>query len=551
MTAATATRAPAPAPAGPASGNALAGLRTLIRFDLRRDRIRIPVWIGALTLGTVAPAASFADLYATPAARQATAETMNSPAGIAMTGPTRYLADYNFGSMTAHQMLGFVVILVGLMSALMIVRHTRAEEETGRAELVRAAVVGRHAHMTAALVVAVITNLALGALLALGMGSLDLGGITWSGSLLYGAAHAAVGIVFAGVTAVTVQITEYSRGATGMALAVIGLAYVLRAAGDVGNDSLSWLSPIGWAQATYVYVDDRWWPLLIAVPVAAALVAAGFVLSTRRDVGAGLRPPRLGRRAASNALTRPVGFALRLHRGMLVGFVAALALLGISYGSILGDAEEMLANVEAIEEALAEVGGATVVESFASMVTLVMAVIASVYAVLAALRPRAEESAGRAEPLLATGLSRVRWLASHVAVAMIGGAGVLVAAGLGFGITGAMTAEDTGLISSLVGAALAYVPALWVTAGVGVALFGLAPRAAPLVWIVPLYAFVVGYLGEILQFPEWMNALSPFGHVPQLPADDLTAVPLIVLTAVAAGLVVVGLAAFRRRDVGT
>lgn len=550
MTAATATRAQVPT--HPASGgNALTGTRTLIRFNLRRDRIRIPVWIGGLTLATVATATSFADLYGTPAARQSTTETMNSPAGIAMTGPTRYLADYNLGSMTAHQMLGFVVILVGLMSVLMITRHTRTEEETGRAELVRATVVGRHAHMTAALVVAVATNLALAAVLALGLGGLDLAGITWGGSLLYGAAHAAVGIVFAGVAAVTVQITEHSRGAAGMALAVVGVAYLLRAAGDVGDGVLSWLSPIGWAQATYAYVDDRWWPLLISVAVTAALVTAGFVLSTWRDVGAGLRPPRLGRLAASDVLSNPIGFALRLHRGMLIGFTAGLALLGVSYGSILGDAEEMLTNIEAMEQALAEIGGASVVESFVSMVTLVISIIASVYAVLAALRPRSEENDGRAEPLLATGLSRTRWLASHLAVAMVGGAGVLMAAGLGFGITGAMTAEDAGLFPRILGASLAYVPALWVTVGLAVALYGLLPRATTLAWIVPLYAFVVGYLGEILQFPEWMNALSPFGQVPQLPADDLTAVPLIVLTAVAAGLVVVGLAAFRRRDVGT
>lgn len=550
MTSATATRT-SPRAGHSAAGSALVGTLSLVRFDLRRDRVRIPVWLGALTLGTAATASSFTDLYPTAADRQAIADTMNTPAGLAMTGPSRYLTDYNIGSMMGHQMLGYVAVLVGLMSVLMIVRHTRVEEESGRAELVRATVVGRHAHLAAALVVAVAANLALAVLLALSLGVPGLEGVTWAGSALYGAAHAAVGIVFAGVAAVTAQITQHSRGATGMALAAIGLAYVLRAAGDVGGGALSWLSPIGWAQLTHVYVDGRWWPLLLAVALAGVLAAAGFVLSDRRDVGAGLRPPRVGRSAASAALAHPLGLALRLQRGLLTGFAIGLALLGISYGSILGDAEEMLANIQGVGEALAEVGGATVVESFVSMVMVVVAIIASIYPVLAALRPRSEESDGRAEPILATGLSRMRWLASHVAVAMVGGAGVLVAAGLGFGVAGALTTEDTGMVASLVGASLAYVPALWVTAGIGVALFGLAPRAAPLVWIVPLYAFVVGYLGEILQFPEWMNSLSPFGHVPQLPADDPAAVPLLALTGVAAGLVAIGLAAFRHRDVGT
>ncbi len=103
----------------------------------------------------------------------------------------------------------------------------------------------------------------------------------------------------------------------------------------------------------------------------------------------------------------------------------------------------------------------------------------------------------------------------------------------------------------LVGAALAYAPALWVTVGVAAVLFGWFPRASAAAWIVPVYAFVVGYLGQILQFPGWMNNLSPFGHVPRLPAADLDWTPLLVLTLVAAGLVWLGLAGLRRRDLET
>ncbi|OSC48832.1 hypothetical protein B5181_41385, partial [Streptomyces sp. 4F] len=58
-------------------------------------------------------------------------------------------------------------------------------------------------------------------------------------------------------------------------------------------------------------------------------------------------------------------------------------------------------------------------------------------------------------------------------------------------------------------------------------------------------------LGQILQFPGWMNDLSPFGHVPRLPAADMNWTPLLVLTLVAAGLVRLGLAGFRRRDLET
>ncbi|GAB2804354.1 ABC transporter membrane-spanning protein [Streptomyces chlorus] len=551
----TATAVPkAPAPAGPvAGGNALAGTRTLIRFALRRDRIRLPVWVLALFLGTLATAGNFKALYSDPKDRANAVRSMDSPAGLAMSGPRHYLDDYTFGSMLGHQMLGFMAVLVGLMSVLVITRHTRAEEETGRAELVRSTVVGRHAHLAAALSVAVLANLALALLLAFGLAGMGLedGGGT-AGSLLYGFDHAAVGLVFAAVAAVTVQFTAHARGASGMALAVIGVAYVLRAAGDSGeNGALSWLSPIGWVQRSYPYVDNRWWPLLLCLVFAVVCAAAGFVLSTRRDVGAGLRPEKLGSPTASDALTTPLGFALRLHRGMLIAFGAGLFLMGAMYGSILGDVEDMLKGIDEIQEALARIGGAGIAESFASMVMVVLTVVAAVYVVMAALRPRSEEMAGRAEPLLATGLSRARWVGGHLAVAMGGGTFVLLLAGLGFGIAGAASTGDAGLVPDLVGAALAYAPALWVTVGVAVVLFGWFPRASQAAWIVPVYAFVVGYLGQILQFPDWMNNLSPFGHVPRLPAADMNWTPLLLLSLVAAGLVWLGLAGFQRRDLET
>ncbi|MFJ6853666.1 ABC transporter permease [Streptomyces sp. NPDC091271] len=552
MTAATTTRAPAPARPLTHSGGALAGTRTLIRFNLRRDRVRLPVWVLALFVGTASTASNYTTLYADPADRASVVTTMKSPAGLAMTGPEHYLDDYTFGSMTGHQMLGFMAVLVGLMSVLIITRHTRDEEETNRAELVRSTVVGRHAHLAAALSVAVLANLALALLLAVGLGSMGIDSIDTGGSLLYGFSHAAVGVVFAGVAAVTVQITAHTRGASGMAMAVIGLAYVLRAAGDAGgNDTLSWLSPIGWVQRTYPYVDDRWWPLLLCAALAVLCSGAGFVLSTRRDVGAGLRAARLGSPVASRSLTRPLGFALRLHRSVLAGFGAGLFLMGAMYGSILGNADDMLKNIDQLQEALKDIGGTTMAESFASMVMVVLAVVAAVYVVMAALRPRSEENAGRVEPLLATGLSRARWAGSHLAVALTGGTLVLLLAGLGIGVAGAASAGDSGLLLKLVGAALAYAPALWVTVGVAAVLFGWLPRAASAAWAVPVYAFVVGYLGRLLRFPHWMNNVSPFGHVPQLPAAPMSWTPMAVLTLIAAALILLGLEGFRRRDLQT
>ena len=545
----TLTRRPAgsrPASTAAPSAQTLAGTRTLLLFQLRRDRLRLPVWLLSLWVCTQMTLSSMAELYPTQQDRQTIADASDTPASLALSGPRGYLADYGYGAMIGHQLLGFTAVLVALMSVFLVVRHTRTEEETGRAELVRSGVVGRHAYLTAAFLLAVLANLALAALFAVGLAGLGPEGVGWHGSLLYGAAHAAIGIVFAAVAGVTVQLSAHSRAASGMALATVGLAYVLRAAGDVGGGALSWLSPIGWAQRTYVYVDDNWWPLALCLALALAVGGAAYVLSTRRDVGAGLRASRPGSRHASAALLRPLGLELRLHRGVLIGFGVALFLLGAAYGSILGDVEQVLDGVDAMRETVEERGDVT--ESFASMLLTMIATVASVYVLLAVLRARSEETSGRAEPLLATALSRDRWLGGHLTVSLLGGTLLLLLAGLGFGAFGAMAADDMSLLPKLVGAALLYSPALWVTTGVAAVLFGWLPRWSVAGWLLPVYAFVVGYLGQVLRFPDWMNNLSPFGHVSQAPVEPVDWLSLALLTVCAFVLLAFGVIGFRRRD---
>ncbi|MPZ89666.1 MAG: ABC transporter permease [Nitriliruptorales bacterium] len=549
MTAVTAGRRSARAAARP-RGSALAGTGTLIRFILRRDRIRIPVWIGAITAYVLLTAAALPDLYLTAAQRQSRAALMGNPAARALAGPGHGLEDYTFGAMMTQEMLGFTAVLVALMSLLLIVRHTRAEEAEGRAELVRASVVGRHATATAALVVVGAANLVLGALVAAGLGSLGIESIPWSGSLLFGASLAAVGLVFTGVAAVTAQVTEHSRGASGLAGVVLGSTYSLRAAGDMGDGTLSWLSPIGWAQATRAYVDDRWWPLGLTLALTAVLIAVAFAVSARRDLGAGLVPPRPGPPAASAVLGSPFGLAFRLQRASLLGWSIAMFLFALGYGTLVGEVERFITDNPQMLEFFAQAEGPSLIHAFLATIVSFWAMVASVYAILAALRLRSEENAGRAEPVLSTAVSRARWAASHLAIALVGSVILLLVSGLGLGLTSASSTGDASLLPQMVGAALAYAPVLWLIIGAAAALFGLVPRAAALSWTVVVYALTVGMLGGLLGFPDWTYQLSPFDHVPMLPGEGLRLPPLVVLTAIAAVLITVGLAGFRRRDVG-
>ncbi|MCX4853892.1 ABC transporter permease [Streptomyces canus] len=525
----------------------LTGTAALTRLVLRRDRVRVLVWVLAVPLLVLLTAASVKGLYPTQHDLDVAAEaSRDNAAAIAFNGPP--LALDTLGGEVAFQVGTIGLVFVALMSTFMTGRNTRGEEEAGRAELIRALPVGRHANATATLLVVTAMNVVVGALVALGLVAMDL---PVTGGLAFGLSYCVLGIVFAGLTTAVAQVSENTRVVHGSVGAVLGAAFVLRAAGDIGDGTLSWLSPIGWVQKARPFAGERWWPLFLALAVAALAVTAAHALSDRRDLGAGLVQPRPGPPRAAPGLGRPLGIALRLQRGGLIGWSCAVFLAGIAYGWVAADVEDFVGDNETMQDMVARYGTADLTDSYLAQSLMVVALLGAGFAVQSAARLRAEESALRAEPLLATPVSRTRLMGSHLAVALGGSVVVLTAAGLGAALAYGATGGGAGQVPRLVGAALAYVPALWLFAGLTTALFGFLPRAMAVAWAVLGACFVIGLLGEVLGLPSWVMGASPFEHIPHLPAAPHPGVGApVLLTAVAAALTVAGLAGFRRRDVG-
>jgi ABC-2 type transport system permease protein len=523
------------------------GTATLIRFMLRRDRIRLPLWIVGISGFVLLFASSVPGIYPTEADRQARADLWDTPVANLMRGPGYGLEDYTFGVMVAAEILLYVVTAAALMSIFLIVRHTRREEETGRLELIRANVVGGYAQPAAAMIVVSAAHVVIGALVA---GLLPLVGedMSFVGSLAMGAGITATGIVFAAIALVIAQMIEFGRGATSIASLVVAASFAVRGLGDVQENVLSWLSPLGWAQQMRPFVDERWWPLLLPAALTVGLTAVAFSLNSRRDVAAGLVRPKPGPANATNLLAHPVGFAFRQLRGSLIGWSVGLIALGALFGSTVGEIGEWVADNPELAEFMAAFEGISVMESFIGFLVLVMAILTAGFAIPAVLRARSEETAGHAEALLATSLGRSQWIGSYLLIAMIGSAVVLLLGSVSLGVLAAIDQNDSGLFWQIFGAALAYIPAIWLLIGLVSLVFGFFPRALALPWVVLLYAFTVGLFGDLLNLPTWMFNLSPFEHVPELPGGEFTIISVLILTAVAIALIVAGLIGFGRRD---
>jgi polyether ionophore transport system permease protein len=351
------------------------------------------------------------------------------------------------------------------------------------------------------------------------------------------------------------QAAGSARATTGITAGALAVAYLLRAIGDTAAHGswlagLTWLTPVGWAEQIRPFGPLRWWPLAISAAFALAAAAGAYYLSARRDLGAGLVPVRPGPARAGRDLAGPFGLAWRLQRGPLLAWTSAFALGGLFTGAIAGSVSTLVGDSHAAREMFVKLGGHSgLTDAYLGSVLAILGLLASVYAVQAALRLRVEETSQRAEPVLATATGRVRWAASHLVFAACGPVLLLAVAGLAAGLSyGAGAGDLAGTAARLLGSGLAQVPAAWVVGGITAALFGLAPRLAVAAWGILAVFLLLGQLGPLLGISQWAMDASPFTHVPKLPGGSFTATPLLWLAAVAAALTAVGLAGLRRRD---
>ncbi|PZG21165.1 anibiotic ABC transporter [Micromonospora craterilacus] len=533
------------------------GTGRLARLAVRRDRIRLAVWVLGTPLIGYALAESVAGFYPDEQTRLGYAETaVSSVVARAFNGP---IAGTELGAVVVTETYLTLALLAALLSTFAVVRHTRQNEETGRAELLGASAVGRYALLTAALVVVVGANLLAAALLALAFVGT---GLPVAGSLAAGAAIAGVGVAFTGIAAVAAQLSVTSRGANALAAATVGVAFLLRAAGDVlgerGADGArlisawpTWLSPLGWGTQVRAFAGERWWVLALPVALLVAGLAVAFLLAERRDVGAGLLAARRGPARAASGLLSPAGLTWRLHRGALAGWAVAVAVLGLSFGVAGHEVDAMISENPAAAEVIAQLGGGSkLVEAYLAAMLGLFALTIGAYVVQALLRTRGDETDGVLEALLATAVSRTRWLGTQVLGAVLGALALVllggVTTGLGYGLA---AGDPIGWTVELGGAALLRLPALLVVAGLVTALFGALPRwSVALSWTVLIAFLLLWQLGALLDLPQAVLNLSPYTHVPSAPAAHPTVLPLVGLTVVAAALVAVGLAAFRHRD---
>lgn len=523
------------------------GTVALVGQALRRDRVLASVWALVLVGVSYASAAATSSLYPTAQDQVAAARAFNAtPAVVALYGP---ILDVNsLGELAMTKMTVLYAVFVAALFVVLVRRHTRTEEETGRTELLAGTAVGRRAPLAAALLESGVVATAIGVLAALGN---TLGGLPIAGSLAFGASWCGIGLVAAATSAVACQLSASARTCGAIAAGAVGFAFVLRAVGDTTVSWLSWLSPFGWSTQLRAYSDPRWWVLVLYGTAALLLGVCAAALEGRRDLGSGLISARGGPADAAAGLTGPVSIALRLHATTVLVWSLATATMGLVLGAIVPNVTDLLDSTSA-RDLITRLGGEGAIErSLLAAELSIVAVVITGFGIAAITHAAADESSGRTDLVLSTVSSRARSFVAALLIAL-GGTGWLllvtgIAVSLGYGLVGG---DLVAALADVVPAALAQVPAAWVVVALAAVAFGTRAAWTPFAWVLLTGFVTLGQVGELLELPAWTIGVSPYSHTPLMPAEGFDPVTELVLLALTAGLLGVAWWRYRSRDLG-
>lgn len=528
----------------------LKGTSMLTKLIFRQQRVKILIWLLGLLIVTLAVAVAYPDIYPDEQSRHAFALTMQNPAMIAMLGLGYAVEDYSaIGALFAHEMLLFTAIAVAIMNILLVIRSTRSDEEDGRTEMIRSLPVGRISYLNATMIVIIVINVLLAFFTGIGIFALGIEGMNFESSILYGAILGVTGLVFAGLTAVFAQLAETSRGTFMLAFGALIGAYLVRAIGDVSNGTFSLFSPLGWTVRTEVFVENNWWPVYLSLAAAIVISFVAFYLNSIRDIEAGFIPAKVGRKHASSFLRTPFGFILRQQRTNIIAWVVIVFIFSASFGYILGDLETYFSDLEFMEASLAETPGSTMTDQFIALVISIMSLISTVPAVMTILHLKGEEDKNRTENFYSRSVSRANLLGNYFLIAIVVSFIMQSLVAVGLWSVGATVMNDALQFGTMFASTLVYLPAMWIVIGLAVLFIGLIPKVTGFVWFYLIYAFVVLYLGALLEFPEWLNNLSAFEHVPQILVEDMELMKVLTMVIIVLVLVIIGFIGYNKRDI--
>ena len=515
-----------------------------LRFITRRERGTSLIWLLSITGGVLIFTALYPTLVPTHAETLALATSMQNPAMVAMMGPVYGLAQITPAIIMSQETLIWYLIAIAIMNIFLITRHTRGDEEFGRIELLLAKPIKAQTPTLAPLIFALIINALIAIAATLGVLIINIEGTTFLGAFSFGVVIGGVGLYFAALTLLFAQIFSTSSGVFSASFITVGLMYMIRALADVKESSLTLISPFGVALHVEIFYSNRLTLLLFLLPPSFFFIGVALLLNSIRDHGSGLIAQRPGKNHASAFLRSPFGLAWHLSRTSTLAWGGGIFLLGLSYGSVIGDLAAFVENNELMQQILQSGNEHTLLDGYVALLFSLMAIVVSIPVILSVMRIHKEELTARAELLFARPTNRRRVYTPFLIIAFTESIimFILLTFGLVLGGGGALS------VGGIIGYGLTYLPAVWFLGALGVFLIGTAPTLRSLTWLYYAATFIITYIHLVGSVPTWLLNLNPFEWIAHLPIEEFKVLPLLILTISSALLIAGGLVRYENRD---
>lgn len=452
------------------------------------------------------------------------------------------------GGYTAWRVGGTLAIFAALFGLLAAIRALRAEEDSGRTELLLAAPVSRRAMYAGALSAIAAGTLALWLGCFLG---LLAGGLPAGGSAYLALAVGAVVPVFVGVGAVASQLAPTKRVALELGGAAVALSFLLRVVADTAGGAgwVRWLTPLGWAEEMRPFTGAHLAVLLAPLGASLVLAVAAVRTAMRRDLGTGLMATRDTAAPRLGLLSSPTTLALRGERIALLVWTGSLGALAFVLGMVSRSVSSVGISKQ-LSQALEELGVGSVLtpKAYLSFTFSFFVLVLSVLAISQVAAARQEENDDRLETLLALPVGRAEWLVGRVALAAAALSGIALATGA-LAWAGAETQGVRISLASMLEAGLNCLPAALLFLGLAVAAWAAVPRAGVAVsYGLLIVAYLWQLFGSLLGVPKWLVEATPFSHVALVPTQSFRALDAAVMVALGLSAALVGVWRFRLRD---
>ncbi len=526
------------------------GLYVMVRRQLRVNRTVLIVMAALITVNDIVQVTAYQSVFPDAATRAATLASFTSNAALR----ALYGYPYDIGNPTgwlSWRSLGFFVMIMAIWGAFITVGALRGEEDAGRGELALSQPQSRSVWFAAALIAVTIETITIGAVNVAGLAAFCVtkGLMTVVDCLEVSLELMLAALLFAAVGAVASQLIGTTRGARIAATGVLAVAFFIRTAADAGSGIgwLRWVTPLGWFEELHPPSAPSPVALLAIAGTGTVLILMARRMLAVRDIGLGLLPESDSRAPRRFLLGAPWQAALRGDLPPLTMWVLGSLFYTLLLGSLTKTVLDLVKSNSAFSNLFTR---SFDLNAFIAASFSIVQVIVTLLAVTMIVGARSEEASGRLEFLLAQPLSRAHWLLSRTALAA-GAAFVLALISAVALWVGAAVAGQDLAFGSLIEAGLNCIPLIVVTVGASVAVLAFAPRAVGFLYAPVAIAYLWDALGTAIKAPTWSLNLSPFHVLAAIPAQNFAFLPAAILTAIGLGLVVVGVSAYRRRDLVT